>query len=575
MQLGSGTVTRMIGTGGMANIYEIWDSQLEVRRAVKLMHPNLSEDSRRHFHTEMKIMAELSHPNIVEIHSVGQWNDLPYIEMDLIDGVTLDVLLEQRGALPIPVVTSIATIVAQTLFYAHNKQYVIYGNQYTGIIHRDLKPSNVMVSRMGEAKLMDFGIARPVEASLLTTDGALMGTMQYLAPEQLDRKQTDVRTDIYSFGTVLYEMLTGVKAFPQINLSKLMLCKGKNDYRPLRSYDRKIPRSLASLVHKCMMHDMEKRVKSSEQLLALCKKVHGRLTYESPEDILKRFMASSAGNKNVLRVRKRPPLPAIAGGLGLSAGAAGMFILISWLATREGNGHDASAVSSDPVRQGQTVQTDRAIPRPTPPAPRPAAPQPSRASAPKPAPQPSPTPPPEEPSLLDRLRATHTGSSLAEIFVHEAQAGNYRNAEEVFHALPSASASSEKNRILLLRVLSALGKDAQRAEILLGSPVRDGEFYLEKAKLLYSRGRIDRARQALRKALSTPARFLDSSTLRREHHYLVALCASRRFDALGTEEARKAAMDRWFEVKRTLRTMPEHAYFQKAVEEMQRIGRAF
>ena len=144
IQLGSGVVTSVISSGGMAIIYEIWNPELEVTRAVKLLHPDHSADSEERFYTEMKITAKLHHPNIVEIYSVGKWNNLPYIEMERIDGCTLEKFIADRGALPLEVSTAIAIMVGRALNYAHNQHYVIFGTEYQGIIHRDLKPKNIM-----------------------------------------------------------------------------------------------------------------------------------------------------------------------------------------------------------------------------------------------------------------------------------------------------------------------------------------------------------------------------------------------------------------------------------------------
>ena len=201
--MGSGTITSLISRGGTALVYEIWNSELEMKRAVKLLHPDHLDESLERFETEIKITAKLRHPNIVEIYAVGKWHDLPYIEMERIDGDTIEDLLRRVGALPIEVCTAIGIMVARALYHAHNHKYMIYGKEYHGIIHRDLKPANIMVDRDGSVKLMDFGIAKPVAASARTMEGVVFGTMQYLSPEQLQSGDVDARSDIYSFGAVL------------------------------------------------------------------------------------------------------------------------------------------------------------------------------------------------------------------------------------------------------------------------------------------------------------------------------------------------------------------------------------
>ena len=241
LPLGSGSIVGILGAGGMSNVYKIWCPRMERCRAVKLMKPGLSAESRQRFQTEIRITAALSHPNIIEIHSVGEWNALSYIEMEFIDGATLADNIEKNGALPLPVCSALGILMARALAYAHDKEYVLYGKNYRGLIHRDLKPTNIMISSEGRVKLMDFGIARPVETSLMTMDGAVMGTMQYLAPEQIDGKNVGVAADLYALGAILYETITGQKAFPQKNLSHLMSAKTANTFVPLSLFKIKMP----------------------------------------------------------------------------------------------------------------------------------------------------------------------------------------------------------------------------------------------------------------------------------------------------------------------------------------------
>jgi serine/threonine protein kinase len=302
--MGSGVITSLISSGGMAIIYEIWNPELEVKRAIKLLHPDHSKESEERFQTEIKITAKLHHPNIIEIYGVGKWNELPYIEMERIDGVTLETLIQETGGLPVEVCTSIGIMVGRALNYAHNQDYQIYGKEYHGIIHRDLKPGNVMITNGGIVKLMDFGIAKPLSASTRTIEGVVMGTMQYLAPEQLDAKDVDERADIYSLGAVVYEMLTGNRAFPEQNLAKLVTDKLGNNYLPLEGYSRKIPAALCGLVHKCLRYEKEKRIQNALEFLKSLGQIHKSLDERSPEQILSQFMKEAHHNRTIISIRK-------------------------------------------------------------------------------------------------------------------------------------------------------------------------------------------------------------------------------------------------------------------------------
>ena len=312
LAMGSGIITSLISSGGMAIIYEIWNQELEVKRAIKLLHPDHSKESEDRFQTEIKITAKLHHPNIVEIYAVGKWNDLPYIEMERIDGLTLEKLIADTGGLPVEVCASIGIMIGRALNYSHNQDYQIYGKKYHGIIHRDLKPGNVMVTNSGVVKLMDFGIAKPLTASTRTMEGVVMGTMQYLAPEQLDGKDVDERADIYSLGSVVYEMLTGARAFPEQNLAKLVTDKLNNNYVPLEGYSRKIPSALCGLVHKCLRYEKEKRVQNALEFLRNLGQIHKSLDQRSPEQILAQFMKESHHGRTIVSIRKNTRLfPAI------------------------------------------------------------------------------------------------------------------------------------------------------------------------------------------------------------------------------------------------------------------------
>jgi anti-anti-sigma factor len=299
--LGSGTIVTLLDSGGMASIYKIWNEKLEVFRAVKILIPNPKNDQRNRFETEAKITAKLHHNNIVEIYNVGDWGGLPYLEMELIDGQSLEAIIRKNTKLPPTVCSAISIFSIRALAYAHEQKFLIYGKTYKGVIHRDLKPANIMISSAGELKLMDFGIARPTETSFHTvginsTDTNILGTMQYISPEQMDGVDLDNRSDIYSFGAVLYEMLTGTKTFPQENLVELMKQKVLNEYRKFEDFDFAIPPELAKISQKCLQLAKEDRFDNATILLKELEAIHQTLTEESPEQVLKSFITDPSSN---------------------------------------------------------------------------------------------------------------------------------------------------------------------------------------------------------------------------------------------------------------------------------------
>ena len=630
IRMGSGTITSLISSGGMAIIYEIWNPELEVKRAIKLLHPDHTKESEERFMTEMKITAKLHHPNIIEIYSVGKWNELPYIEMERIDGFTLEKLIADSGGLPVEVSTAIGIMTGRALNYAHNQDYQLYGKEYHGIIHRDLKPGNIMVTRDGIVKLMDFGIAKPVTVSMHTMEGVIMGTMQYLAPEQLDGKDIDVRADIYSLGTVMYEMLTGSRAFPEQNLAKLVTDKLNNNYVPLDSFSRKIPPPLCNLMHKCLRYEKEKRMQNALEFLRALGHVHKSITAKSPEQILSQYMKEAHHSRTLISIRKKAHFsPVIAWFLALVPLAC-TALIAGWLyvhyihknpliAARSSTtspvnpspAHALQPIAKPPaalqntgeVTKAQTIKKqDKEIndifkpvseasatsAKRLPAEPR-RKPENTQARVKKTAPdaviaaQPADSVlvremAPEKQadkkgSLLNKLKQQFKTSDVMTIFTGEVENGHFRNALSVYESLSNDDAENKKAKIYRLRALKGIG-DKAGASRLLSQDIYDGEFYLEKALDYFDQHDLAKTQDILKKASISPCGFLDAKVFRQTLLYSMALCASAVYDGQPSEETKKKAMEAWYDVKSLFRTSPEHAYFKKADAEIRRISKS-
>jgi CHASE2 domain-containing sensor protein len=227
-------IVRTLGSGGMADVYLVWNPRMEVYRAVKVIRPDNENQLLDRFETEIKIFAALCHPNIVQCFTVGYWHTLPYLEMEFIPGASMEGVLSKCGAIAPEQVIAIGILVCRALHYAHRQVVNIHGQSFKGVIHRDIKPANIMFSRHGRIKLTDFGIARPTTVSIHTGDaGKIIGTLPYLAPEQLDGKEITASADIYALGATLYELLTGERAFPQREITTLINAKSKGIVKPL------------------------------------------------------------------------------------------------------------------------------------------------------------------------------------------------------------------------------------------------------------------------------------------------------------------------------------------------------
>lgn len=292
-RIGSSRVEVLVGEGGMASVYKVWHEGLEVVRAVKVLKKAFHKESRDRFLTEAKILSDINHPNIVLIHNIGLVNhQIPYIEMEFVEGVTVKQLISQHQRLPLQVALSTAYFVSQALHYAHIKDYTLYGKVYHGLVHRDIKPDNVVLRKDGVVKLMDFGVARPSEVSLHTVGAKIVGTLIYLSPEQLNGTSLDHRSDLFSLGCVLYETISGTRAFPHKSLQELVQKKMKGEYEPITAHSSTVPASVSAIIDRSLALQPKDRFQSAAEMgEAIFAALH-EVTDRAPQDILSRFMVN-------------------------------------------------------------------------------------------------------------------------------------------------------------------------------------------------------------------------------------------------------------------------------------------
>ena len=251
-------ILERIGTGGMAIVYKAKCHRLNRLVAVKILKSDLAqdEDFRRRFNAESQAVAQLSHPNIVSVYDVSKGGDIEYIVMELIDGITLKQYMEKRGQLNWRESLHFITQIMRGLSHAHSR----------GIVHRDIKPQNVMVLRDGSVKVADFGIACLENAAQTLTQEAL-GSVHYISPEQARGDRTDARSDIYSAGVVLYEMLTGRLPFEGDSAVSVAIQHLSSVPLAPRDIDPSIPEPLELICMKAMNSDPNKRYASADAMI--------------------------------------------------------------------------------------------------------------------------------------------------------------------------------------------------------------------------------------------------------------------------------------------------------------------
>jgi eukaryotic-like serine/threonine-protein kinase len=268
-RLGPYEILSPLGAGGMGEVYKARDTRLERTVAVKVLpsHLSASPESRQRFEREAKTISQLSHPHICALHDVGREGETEYLVMEYLEGETLaDRLL--KGPLPLEQTLRYGMQIADALDKAHRQ----------GIVHRDLKPGNVMITKSG-VKLLDFGLAKAVapatqKSSLtalptqhaLTQEGTILGTFQYMAPEQLEGREADSRTDIFAFGCVLYEMATGKKAFSGATQASLISSILRDEPQPISQVQPMSPPALDHVVKKSLAKDPEDRWQNAADL---------------------------------------------------------------------------------------------------------------------------------------------------------------------------------------------------------------------------------------------------------------------------------------------------------------------
>lgn len=250
-------IIEKIGSGGMADVYKAKCHRLNRYVAIKILKQEFSNDKNfiTKFRGEAQSAAGLSHPNIVSVYDVGEDNGLHYIVMELVEGITLKKFIEKKGRLAIKEAVGIAIQIAQGLEAAHNNH----------IIHRDIKPQNIMISREGKVKVADFGIAKAVSANTYTQNA--IGSVHYLSPEQARGGYCDEKSDIYSLGVTLYEMLSGTLPFAGDNTVSVALLHIQSEPQPLREIVPGVQYSLDRIVQKCMQKRPENRYLSASELI--------------------------------------------------------------------------------------------------------------------------------------------------------------------------------------------------------------------------------------------------------------------------------------------------------------------
>ncbi|WP_320668497.1 Stk1 family PASTA domain-containing Ser/Thr kinase [Patulibacter defluvii] len=267
-------VERRIGTGGMADVFACEDLQLGRHVALKVLHEQLAEDPQvvARFRRESQSAAGLQHPHIVQVFDRGDWDGIPYMAMELVDGVTLkDVIRDQAPLDPVKTIDQISQVL-DALRYAHRR----------GLVHRDIKPQNVLVGQDGDLKVADFGIARAVDDLQMTQTGMIVGTAHYLSPEQASGQNITPAADLYAVGVVLFEMLTGRLPFDGDQPVAIALKHVNEEPPALSIVNPEVPADLEAVVMRALSKAPDDRFADAEEFIAALQGVRHRIVSGAP-----------------------------------------------------------------------------------------------------------------------------------------------------------------------------------------------------------------------------------------------------------------------------------------------------
>jgi serine/threonine protein kinase/tetratricopeptide (TPR) repeat protein len=292
-----------LGHGGMGKVYKVFDKEINAKVALKLIKPEVAADKNtiERFRNELRIARDISHKNVCRMYDLGREAENYFITMEYVPGEDLKSFIRRARRLDIGTAISIARQVCEGLAEAHR----------LGVAHRDLKPGNIMIDRDGNAKIMDFGIARSLKAKGITDIGMMIGTPEYMSPEQVEGKDVDQRSDLYSLGIILYEMLTGRVPFEGDTPFSVALKQKSEIPRDPRDLNTQIPDPLSEAIQKCLAKNRDSRYQTPEELLEDLDLIEKELP-TTEKAVLKRkaktIQKISVGKKKILQYAVTPIL---------------------------------------------------------------------------------------------------------------------------------------------------------------------------------------------------------------------------------------------------------------------------
>jgi len=288
-------IIELLGRGGMGNVYRVVDKKINEEIALKFLNPAIADEKMiERFKNELKFARKISHKNVCRMYDLGDVEGTPYITMEYVTGEDLRNMIKMTGQLSVGRAISIAKQVCEGLAEAHR----------LGVVHRDLKPRNIMIDKEGNARIMDFGIARSIKVKGITRVGSIIGTPEYMSPEQVKGEKVDHRSDVYSLGIILFEMMTGQVPFEGDTSLSIALKHEKEIPTDPREFNAQIPKELSRVILRCLEKEKERRFKGAGELFSELTKIEEEIP--TKEKVFARKIKTK-----VLKKRIRFALPAV------------------------------------------------------------------------------------------------------------------------------------------------------------------------------------------------------------------------------------------------------------------------
>jgi len=259
-----------LGEGGMGKVFRVEDKKINEEVALKVLSPEIAADKKtiERFRNELKFARKIAHKNVCRMYDLNEEETIHYISMEYVPGKDLRSMIRMTKQLSVGTAIRIVKQICEGLTEAHR----------LGVVHRDLKPSNIMIDKDGNARIMDFGIARSLKAKGVTAAGVMIGTAEYMSPEQVEGREAEQRSDIYSLGVIFYEMVTGRIPFEGETLLSMALKHKTEQPRNPKELNTQLPENLANVILKCMEKDKERRYQTAEELLSELSKIEKGIT---------------------------------------------------------------------------------------------------------------------------------------------------------------------------------------------------------------------------------------------------------------------------------------------------------